>query len=392
MNMDNEIFSTEIFGASVEFGVGCVANLADHVKKFDVARLLIVTDEGVIKAGIIDKVAQYLDASGIEYSIFHDIQPNPIDENVMDGLNTYRENNCDAILGVGGGSPIDTAKAIRIVVTHPGHISNYYLDPITGTTPTPITRDMPTLFAIPTTSGTGTEVSRGGIITDTPSNQKKVVIPGPPSLSIVDPELTASMPPFLTAATGMDALCHSVEAYVSRRYNPLAGAIAIAGIKLVAENLRRAVEDGTDIEARKNMAMASTMGALAFSKGLGAVHSLAHQLSTDADIPHGVANAIMLPHVMEFNMESAPQKHVDIAQAMGVDIQSISSIEAAGASVESVRQLSRDIGIPLRLRDVGMEAESISIMAEKAMVDHCHASNPRDCNMENMTALYKAAF
>ena len=208
----------------------------------------------------------------------------------------------------------------------------------------------------------------------------------------MDPELTASMPPFLTAATGMDALCHSVEAYVSRRYNPLAGAIAIAGIKLVAENLRRAVEDGTDIEARKNMAMASTMGALAFSKGLGAVHSLAHQLSTDADIPHGVANAIMLPHVMEFNMESAPQKHVDIAQAMGVDIQSISSIEAAGASVESVRQLSRDIGIPLRLRDVGMEAESISIMAEKAMVDHCHASNPRDCNMENMTALYKAAF
>ncbi|MFC1716331.1 iron-containing alcohol dehydrogenase family protein [Candidatus Poribacteria bacterium] len=382
--MDNEIFSTEIFRASIEFGIGCVGNLADHVKKFDVARLLIVTDEGVMKAGIIDKVVQHLESSGIEYSVFHDVQPNPIDKNVMDGLNAYRENDCDGILGVGGGSPIDTAKAIRAVVGHPGHISNYYLEPITD--------NLPTLIAIPTTSGTGTEVSRGGIITDTRINQKKVVVTGPPSLALVDPELTSSMPPFLTAATGMDALCHSVEAYVSRRYNPLAGAVAIAGIRLVAENLRRAVEDGTDMEARKNMAMASTMGALAFSKGLGAVHSLAHQLSTDADIPHGVANAIMLPHVMEFNMESAPQKHVDIAQAMGVNTQSMSSMEAARASVESVRQLSRDTGIPYRLRDVGMQAESISIMAEKAMVDHCHASNPRDCNLENMTALYKAAF
>jgi len=382
--MDNELLSTKIFGASIEFGVGCVTNLGQYVKKFNAARLLIVTDEGVIKAGIIDKVTQRLDASGIEYSIFHGIQPNPIDQNVMDGLNAYRENKCDAILGVGGGSPIDTAKAIRAVVTHPGHISHYYSELVTG--------EMPALIAIPTTSGTGTEVSRGGIITDMRSNQKKVVITGPPSLSILDPELTVSMPPFLTAATGMDALCHSVEAYVSKRYNPLAGAIAIAGIKLVAENLRRAVEDGTDIEARKNMAMASTMGALAFSKGLGAVHSLAHQLSTDADIPHGTANAIMLPHVMEFNLESALQKHVDIAQAMGVNTGDMSTMEAARASVESVRQLSRDIGIPDRLRDAGMQAETIPIMAEKAMADHCHIVNPRGCTQENMTELYEAAF
>ena len=190
----------------------------------------------------------------------------------------------------------------------------------------------------------------------------------------------------------MDALCHSVEAYVSNRYNPLAGAIAIAGIGLVAQSLRDAVADGTNMEARRNMAMASTMGALAFSKGLGAVHSLAHQLSTEADIPHGVANAIMLPPVMEFNLEAAAQELAGIAQAMGVDTGGMSAMEAARASVESVRQLSRDIGLPGQLRDAGLKAESIPVMSAKAMTDHCHLSNPRDCTEESMIALYEAAF
>jgi alcohol dehydrogenase class IV len=385
MSISDELLSTEIFGASIEFGVGALENLARYLRKFNAAKLLIVTDKGIMEAGIVDKVVGQLDASGTKYSIFHDVQPNPIDKNVMDGLDVYRENSCDAILGVGGGSPIDTAKAIRVVATHPGHVSEYYSSE-------KVTREMPALIAVPTTSGTGTEVSGGGVITDTSENRKKVVRSGPPSLALVDPELTMSMPPLLTAATGMDALCHSIEAYVSRLYNPLAGAIAIAGIKLVAENLRRAVEDGTDIEARKNMAMASTMGALAFSKGLGAVHSLAHQLSTDADMPHGIANAIMLPHVMEFNMEVTAQQHADIAQAMGVNTWGMSTPEAARASVQSVRQLSRDIGIPDRLRDAGVKEGSISAMAAKAMADHCHVSNPRDCTQESMAALYRAAF
>lgn len=383
--MNGELLSTEIFGASIRFGVGSVKNLADYVREFNVARLLLVTDKGVMEAGIIDKVVEPLDAWDVRYSIFHDVQPNPIDRNVMDGLDAYRRNGCDAILGVGGGSPIDTAKAIRVVAGHPGHISEYY-------DPEKINQEMPAIIAIPTTSGTGTEVSRGGIITDTGDNRKRVVVSGPPSLAVVDPELTVSMPPALTAATGMDALCHSIEAYVSRIYNPLAGAIAIAGIRLVAESLRRAVEDGTDIEARKNMAMASTMGALAFSKGLGAVHSVAHQLSTDADMPHGVANAIMLPYVMEFNLEAAAQDYADIAQAMGVNTWGMSTMDAARSSVESVRQLSKDIGIPKRLRDAGVREESIPTMAAKAMADHCHPRNPRDCTEESMNALYRAAF
>ena len=384
MNMDNKLLSTEIFGAYIEFGIGSVKNLGQHTEKFGVDRLLIVTDEGIIKAGIIDKVVQQLDAAGVKHCIFHDVQPNPIDRNVMDGLEIYRKNDCDAILGVGGGSPIDAAKAIRFMVGHPGHVSEYYYE-------MPIS-EMPVLIAIPTTSGTGTEVSGAGVITDTRENRKKIVISGAPSLALVDPELTLSMPPSLTAATGMDALCHSVEAYTSNRYNPLAEAVAIAGIKLVAENLRTAVKNGADVEARKNMAMASTMGALAFSKGLGAVHSLAHQLSTEADMPHGVANAIMLPYVMEYNLESAAQKYADTAQAMGANVQVISAMEAAQASVELVRQLSRDIGIPDRLSDAGVKAESIPVMVANAMSDHCHASNARVCTEESMTAIYRAAF
>ena len=385
MSINNQLVSAKIFGASIEFGVGCAANIAGYMSNFKADRPLIVTDKGVIKAGIVDRITRYLDASGIKYSIFHDIQPNPTDNNAMDGRDAYLSAKCDSILGIGGGSSIDAAKAIQIVASHPGHISEYYY-------PETISQEMPTLIAIPTTSGTGSEASRGGIITDTQNNQKMLVITGPPALALVDPELTASMPPFLTAGTGMDALCHSIEAYASNRYNPLAGAIAMAGIKLVAQNLRDAVRNGAHIEARKNMAMASSMGALAFSKGLGAVHSLAHQLSTEAHIPHGVANAIMLPHVMEFNLEAATQEFADIAQAMGVDTGGISAIEAARASVEALRQLLRDVGLPERLRDAGMKAESIPVMAAKSMTDHCHLPNRRACTEEDMVALYKAAF
>lgn len=279
---------------------------------------------------------------------------------------------------------MDVAKAIRIVASHPGHISQYYEQTITA--------QMPPLISIPTTAGTGSEVSTGAMITDTGENRKRVIRPGPPSLALVDPELTVTMPASLTAATGMDALCHCVEAYVARRFNPLADALAIAGTTLVAENLKRAVENGKDIEARKNMAMASSMGALAFRKGLGAVHSLAHALSTDADMPHGVANAIMMPYVMEFNAKVVANRYADVARSMGANVWGMSPREAARSSVESVRQLSRDIDLPQRLRDAGVRAEVIPVMAAKAMADHCHPFNPRDCTEEDMAALYRAAF
>ena len=383
--MNEEPLSTSIFRASIEFGLGILKNLAHYLEKFHIQKLLIVTDPGIIKAGIINKVIEQLELSGIKYYVFDRVQPNPTDDNVMDGIEEYFKNECNCILGVGGGSPIDAAKAIRILASNPGHIRNYYA-------PAVINEEMPVLIAIPTTSGTGSEVTRAGVITDSHEKRKRIVISGRPSLALIDPELTFGMSPALTAATGMDALSHSIEAYVSKLYDPFSEAIAIAGIRLVAENLRRAVEDGRDIEARKNMAMASTMGALAFTKGLGAVHSLAHQLSTDADVSHGVANAIMLPYVMEYNMGTAIKKHINIAQAMGVLIHDMPAIEAAKKSIDAVRKLSKDIGIPERLKDVGVKEESIIVMAKKAMADHCHAFNPRECNEEEMLSLYKVAF
>jgi alcohol dehydrogenase len=241
-------------------------------------------------------------------------------------------------------------------------------------------------------SGTGSEVSTGSVITDTEINRKRIIRHIPPSLAVVDPELTISVPPHLTAATGIDALSHSIEAYVTNWYNPMAEAIAIAGIKLIVNNLRRAVENGSDLEARKNMSMASMMGALAFNKGLGASHSLSHQLSTEANVHHGVANAIMLPHTMEFNLDFAVEKYADIAQAMGVNTSGMSVVQSARASIQAVKELCRDIGLPDHLSSVGVNQDSIPTMAEKAMEDHCRLMNPRICTKEDMSTLYKSAF
>jgi alcohol dehydrogenase class IV len=385
MSIYEEILSTKIFGASIEFGVGIINNLPEYIKEMGISKPLIVTDKGIIRAGILSKILPLLDNSAIKYIIFDNVQQNPTDINVMDGLEEYRHNKCDSVIGIGGGSPIDTAKAIRVMAERHGHIRDYCV-------PNVVIGNKPILIAIPTMSGTGSEVSTGSIITDTEQNRKRIIRHIPPTLAIVDPEMTLGVPSFLTAATGVDALSHSIEAYVTKIYNPLAGAIALAGFKLVAKSLRRAVANGSDIGARRDMSMSSTMGALAFNKGLGASHSLAHQLSTDANVHHGVANAIMLPHVMEFNLESAVQEYADIAQAMGVDISGMSVEQSARASVQAVRDLCKDVGLPDRLGIVGVSEDIIPTMAEKAMEDHCHLKNPRTCTKEDMIALYGKAF
>jgi len=384
MSLEIESLSTQIFGATIEFGIGVIRNLPEYINRLNVSRLLLVSDKWLINSGAIDSVFDILKTSNIEYVLFDGVQPNPVDTNVMDGLDIYKKNNCDAIMGIGGGSPIDVSKAIRVMATRSGHIGDYFL-------PTVVKGDKPILIAVPTMSGTGSEVATGSIITDTELNRKRVIRHIPPSLSVVDPELTVKVPPYLTAATGIDALSHNIEACVAITYNPLAETIAIAGIKLISKNLRRAVEDGTDLEARKNMSMASMMGALAFRKGLGASHSLSHQLSTEANVHHGIANAIMLPYVMEFNLEFAPEKYADIAQAMGVDTSGMSVTQSAKASIQAVRELCKDIGLPDRLSAVGVNLDMITIMAEQAMEDHCHLLNPRLCTKEDMYKLYKSA-
>ncbi|MGQ9610307.1 MAG: iron-containing alcohol dehydrogenase family protein [bacterium] len=384
MYFPNETLSTQIFGATIKFGIGIVETLADAVKKYNITMPMLVTDKGIIKTGIIDKIIGILNSSDIKYSIFGDVHPNPTDIDVMEGVKIYNENKCDGLIAVGGGSSIDSAKAIRILAAKQGHINDYY-------DVSDFSKEMPALIAIPTTSGTGSEVSRGALITDTSINRKRIVRPGPPNLAIIDPQLTLSMPPYLTASTGMDALSHCVEGYVVKRFNPFAEAFAIQGIKLIAKYLRTAVINGLDIEARAYMSIASTMGALAFNKGLGVAHSLSHQLSTVADVPHGIANAIMLTHAMEFNLDYAIEKYADIALAMGIDIHGKTISESARSAISAIHQLTLDIGLPNRLRDVGVKEKTIPIMAKMAMEDHCHLLNPRPCTEDDMSYLYRKA-
>jgi len=347
-----------------------------------------VTDKGLLEAGVVAKGTKLLDERGIEYVIFDEVRPNPTDNNVYQGLEVYRDGDCDVVVGFGGGSAMDVAKAIRVISSHEGAIEEYYVD---AGGSEKITPNMPPSILIPTTAGTGSEASLGAIITDSKQNRKRAII-SPylfPAIALLDPELTVSLPAELTAATGMDALSHSIEAYIGKSYHPIADGIALQAIKMVGENLRVAVESGDNLSARSEMLIAATMGALAFQKGLGAVHSLAHQLSTEANIPHGVANAIMMPAVMKFNLEYAKEKYVDIASSLGVDISNMSIDEAAIAAIVAVSQLSKDVGIPQSLSELELQHDSLPQMAKNAMLDIFHQFNPRPCTEEDMLKLYE---
>ncbi len=380
--------SFQLLGASVRLGAGTVKESGSLFQSAGAKKVLIVTDPGVVKAGLLKPVQESLGHSKIAYEVFAGIEPNPSDRSVMKGVQLYKKAGCDAILGVGGGSPLDASKAIQVMVSHPGEIHEYY-GPAAAVK---IVNPRPYLVAVPTTSGTGSEVSRGSIITDTQKKVKRVIRTGPASLAIIDPEMTLTLPPQLTAATGMDALCHHIEACVSNAYHPICTALALEGVRLVGKSLRQAVRDGGDLDARGDMAVASMTGALAFQKGLGAVHSLAHQLSTEADVPHGIANSILLPHVMRFNRSHAAEDLALIARGLGEKIDSLSAGEAAEQACASVARLASEIGVSGRLRDVGVREDQIPIMAEKAVSDWCHPFNPRPCSLTDMVALYRAAF
>lgn len=386
-NKEQMQICTFTFPPRIEFGIGAVNNLGKWVQDFKSKAPFIVTDEGIVKAGILTKIQKSLEEASLQYEVYDKVQPNPLDQNVNEGATLYRKGTHDLIIGLGGGSPIDAAKGIQVLATVPGTIDKYFIE----NTPPEVTPDVK-LIAIPTTAGTGSEVGTGGVITDSKTNRKRFVRSGRPNLALVDPELMKTMPLSVTAGTGMDALSHCIEAYVSINYSPIADGIALKGIQLIEENLRLAVKDGNNMEARAYMAMAATMGGLAMSKDLGAIHSVSHQLSTQRDIPHGVANSIMLPHGMQFNLEVVMNKFVDISYAFGVDISGISMEEAAVAAIKAVRQLSQDIGLPQKLSEVGVKREDIPLMAKNAMLDFVHATNPRTCSEEDMRQLYEKAF
>lgn len=369
-------------------GPGCVKEIGQEVINLGKTKALFVTDKVLNQIGVVKQVTDVLDASGIAYVVYDDVKPNPTIQNVNDGLALYKEAGCDFIISLGGGSPQDAAKAIGILSTNGGNIVDYEGIGKSKNKSAPI-------IAINTTAGTASEVTVNYVITDEHRKIKMVMV-DPNSLATVavnDPELMVKKPKGLTAATGMDALTHAIEAYVTAGAFPLSDAIALQAIKFIANSLEKAVNNGADVEARSEMAWGSFTAGLSFSNcGLGIVHSMAHQLGSEYDLPHGVANAILLPYIMEFNLDSAPKKFAEIAEAMGEDTsKAASDLEAAQLALAAVRKLSKAVGIP-SLKETSFNPDDAAKLADQAMRDVCTGGNPKPVTAEDMVALYLKAY
>ena len=373
------------------FGRGAVKVTGERCQILGGKKALIVTDSFLrsLPGGPVEKVTESLDAVGIDYAFYDGVEPNPKDTNVRDGLAIFESEQCDLIVTVGGGSAHDCGKGIGIAATHDGDLYEDYAGIETLTNP------LPPLVCVNTTAGTASEVTRHCVITNTEKKVKFVIVSwrNTPLVSINDPELMVGKPAGLTAATGMDALTHAVESYVSLGANPVTDSMAIQAIKLISTNLRQAVAYGQNIEARENMAHASLLAVMAFNNaGLGYVHAMAHQLGGLYDIPHGVANAVLLPHVEEYNIISNPQKFADIAEFMGENIDGLSVREAANKAIEAIRQLSEDVNIPSSMRELGVKEEDFELMAELALQDGNAISNPIQGRKEDIINIFKAAY
>jgi 4-hydroxybutyrate dehydrogenase len=371
--MSLSVFS---FPTTILFGAGAVLKLPDELRKRGMSRPLLVTDAGLARTPVFARVSALMPGC----PVFTGVDPNPTEKNVLDGVERYREGGCDSVVGFGGGSPIDAAKAIRLKATHSLPLADYD-DLIDGGNK--ITADLPPFIAIPTTAGTGSEVGRSTVITIAATNRKTVIFSPHliPSLALDDAELTVDMPPHITAGTGMDAFTHNVEAYLSRGYQPICDSIALGGAKLASENLPRVMANPKDMEARGSMMISSMMGAIAFQKGLGATHSLAHPLSTECRMHHGTANAVLLPFVLEFNRSASADRLWDLTTTLGVS-----------DMAERTRELNRICGIAPRLRDYGVAQGALESLAGKAIQDGCHQLNPRPCTREDLLELYRAAW
>ena len=373
------------------YGAGCRSVIADEVRKRGFSKALLVTDKDLIRFGVAEKIEEVLRNAGIPYEIFSDLKANPTITNVKDGVAAFKAAGADFIIALGGGSSIDTAKAVGIVVNNPEFADVRSLE---GTAETKH-RAVPT-FAIPTTAGTAAEVTINYVITDEEARKKMVCVdPNDiPMCAIIDCELMYSMPKGLTAATGMDALTHAIESYITPGAWTMRDMFEMKAIELIARHLKNAVDNGTDTAAREGMAEAQYIAGMGFSNvGLGIVHSMAHPLGAFYDTPHGVANALLLPYVMEYNAESpARPKYLDIARAMGVDTTGMSVDEGVAAAIGAVRALSLSIGIPQRLHEIGVKREDIPALAVAAFNDVCTGGNPRPTSVEDIAALYETAY
>lgn len=380
------------FPTTIVFGPGAIRTLPDCLAETGVRRPLLVTDPGLVKTSAFASVEEVLKKTNQSYSLFSGVHPNPLEEDIEIAGKQFRDEKCDGVIGLGGGSAIDAAKAITVRVAHAeGPLLRYEAQ--TGGYKL-ITGPLAPILAIPTTAGTGSEVGRSAVIT-VPEQGRKIIIWCPllmPKRAISDPELTVCLPPHLTASTGMDAFTHNLESLTAPIFHPICDAIATGGIELVAKYLERAVKDGNDIEARGYMMIAAIMGAMAFQKDLGAAHSLAHPLSAEYGMQHGLANAICLPAVMRFNRDVAAKEYSKTASIFGVNTFGMPEKEAADRGIDAVVDLNRRIGIPARLRDCNIPEEGLAKLAEKAFADSCHATNPRPCTKDNLLRLYQESW
>ncbi|MEO3682830.1 L-threonine dehydrogenase [Shewanella vesiculosa] len=380
--------ATKFFIPSVNIlGQGSVDEAIKDINAFGFTKALIVTDKPLVSIGLVAKVTKKLNANRIEVVIFDGVQPNPTTGNVAAGLELLTSHKCDFIISLGGGSPHDCAKGIALVATNGGNIKDYEGVDVS------IKAQMP-LVAINTTAGTASEMTRFCIITDEARHIKMAIVDKntTPILSVNDPELMLEKPASLTAATGMDALTHAIEAYVSIAANPITDACAIKAIELIQANLINAVKHGDDIQARENMAYAQFLAGMAFNNAsLGYVHAMAHQLGGFYDLPHGVCNALLLPHVQTYNAQVVPARLADVAKAMGIDITAMSDDQGAKAAIDAIKQLSTAVNIPANLTELGVKAEDIPTLADNALKDACGFTNPKQATHAEICQIFTNA-
>lgn len=370
------------------FGEDSVKETGTLMQSLGGRRALIVTDGFLAKNGMAEQIQKILSDAEVESVVFDGVEPNPKDVNVEAGLKIFEENSCDSIISLGGGSSHDCAKAIALVASNGGNIRDYEgVD----------RSDKPLcpMIAVNTTAGTASEITRFCIITDTSRHVKMAIVDWrvTPQIAINDPNLMVGIPPALTAATGMDALTHAIEAYVSTAANPLTDAAALMAITMITQYLPKAVANGVYMKARDKMAYGQYLAGIAFNNAsLGYVHAMAHQLGGMYNLPHGVCNAILLPHVEEFNLIGNANRFRDIAKAMGEITEGLSTMDAARKAIAAIRQLSSQVGIPERLRDLGVKEEDFAVMAENAMNDVCSVTNPRKATKEQIIGVFKDAY
>lgn len=368
-------------------GSGCLDQAAKTLKQQGLRQALIVTDKVLNNIGVVAQVQQLLAAQQIESCVYDGTHPNPTTLNVKQGLALLQEHQCDCVISLGGGSPHDCAKGIALLATNGGDIKDYEGVDRSAKPQLP-------MIAINTTAGTASEMTRFCIITDEARHIKMAIVDKhvTPILSVNDPHLMAGMPKGLTAATGMDALTHAIEAYVSSAANPITDACALKAVTMIAESLRDAVADGSNMQARENMAYAQFLAGMAFNNAsLGYVHAMAHQLGGFYDLPHGVCNAVLLPHVQEFNASVCASRLKDMAAAMGLDVSYLNDQQGAAACIAAIRLLAQDVGIPAGLRDLQVKEQDLDTLATNALKDACGFTNPIQATHAQIVAIFRAA-